>query len=532
MRELFTIHYPLSTRWALLFTVGVAALLLLPTIYWPFDYDQGTFAYGGSAILHGQRPYLDFWDIKPPNVFYTYATAFALFGKSVRAIRIFDYLNALLCIALVFLLATRFWKNTPWRHVSAVMASVAFLLQYYIFGHWDTAQAETYSVPFLLLAVLLVLPQRTISETRGLWLRATLAGVCIGITFYFKYPSALFLILAAAVVWTHSGDERQLRWKGITWMLTGFAIAIGAESLYLVANGELLPLWQITTSATSTYVSNNYSGSFTAITNLRTSFHALDIAWFVAAMLGWIYWAFDRDSRAKHTREEYLSLMLLVFGCLIAYIIVQAQNKGFTYHYAVLLPWADLLVGAGIGHIGQLLSKRDTLPVWANATVLAILLCLLSYAWTSRADLHTRAHEFGAMVRGETPPNGYVAGDSLTNFVLANTKPSDRIFIFGFAPYVYWKSGRQPANEYLNTIHFKPIGAPKHERDELVTSLIRNPPELFLVETADRYTSQGNTNDDSRTTIALRYPELEQLLQDRYVARDTIQSTIAYQLRH
>ena len=71
-------------------------------------------------------------------------------------------------------------------------------------------------------------------------------------------------------------------------------------------------------------------------------------------------------------------------------------------------------------------------------------------------------------------------------------------FIFGFAPYVYWKTGRAPATRYLNTIHFKPLAVPRAERDELVTSLLRNPPELFLVETADRYTSQGNTNDDSR----------------------------------
>src|SRR5437763_16229593 len=103
----------ISTRVLFVVLVG-AAILLFPTIYWPFDYDQGTFAYGGTAILNGQRPYIDFWDIKPPNIFYTYATAFALFGKSVRSIRIFDYLNALVTIALLFLLATRLWKNTPW----------------------------------------------------------------------------------------------------------------------------------------------------------------------------------------------------------------------------------------------------------------------------------------------------------------------------------------------------------------------------------------------------------------------------------
>ncbi len=507
-------------------------MLLFPTIYWPFDYDQGTFAYGGSAILHGQRPYLDFWDIKPPNIFYAYATAFALFGQSVRAIRLFDYLNALLTVGLLTHVATRLWKDRAWRNIAAMFTALVFILQYYLFGHWDTAQAETYSVPFLLIAMLLVIPKDVRSELRGLWLRAALAGACVGITFYFKFPNALFLLLIAAAIWTHSGGNRRSQWHGTLWMFGGSAAIIGAESLNLAVNGELLPIWQITTSSTASYVSTNYSGSFSILHNLRASFHALDLLWVVLGLLGWGIWARDRKQQSEHARSLWSSAVLMVFGCILAYAIVQAQNKGFTYHYAVLLPWMDLLIGAGLAHLARGLGQLDRLSLGINAAILALLLCMLSFTWSSQSDLHARANEFGAMLRGETAPNGYVAGDSLVSYVLTNTKPTDRIFIFGFAPYVYWKTGRQPATKFLNTIHFKPATVPKVERDELVTSLQRNPPELFLVETRDRYTSQGNTNDDSRTTIALRYPELEQLLHDRYAARDTVQSTIAYHLRH
>lgn len=515
----------------LLVVLAGAAILLFPTIYWPFDYDQGTFAYGGSAILNGERPYIDFWDIKPPNIFYTYATAFAIFGKSVRAVRILDYLNALLCVGLLFVLAKRLWKNTPWRRISAVMCALTFVLQYYIFGHWDTAQAETYSLPFLLMALLLVIPDRSILEMRRLSIRAALSGLCVGITFYYKFPNALFLALVGAALWTHSGNDRRAHLKAITWMIGGFAFAIGAQSLFLAINGELLPLWQITTSATSNYVSNNYSGSFTVLDNIRTSFHALDLLWIVIGIFGWSYWASDREPGAKHTHSVFVSAMLLTFGCLIAFVIVQAQNKGFTYHYAILLPWADLLIGAGIGHVARALSSLDTLPRGNNAAIIAVGLLTLSFVWTSKDVLHQRLVEFQKIFSGEQPANGYIANDALVTYVESHTGAKDRIFIFGFAPYVYWKTGRQPATKYLNTIHFKPTNVPDGERQELVTSLLRNPPELFLVETGDHYTSQGNSNDDSRTTIALRYPELERLLAERYMPKDTIEHTIAYLLR-
>jgi 4-amino-4-deoxy-L-arabinose transferase-like glycosyltransferase len=526
-------HHPLSPiRYPLLLTLALSAVLLFPSIFWPFDYDQGTFAYGGTAVLNGQRPYLDFWDIKPPNIFYTYATAFALFGKSVRAVRVFDYLNALFTIALLFVLATRLWKNTPWRNISAVMASLAFVLQYYILGHWDTAQVETYSIPFLLIAFLLAVPGRTRDDLRHLSFRALFSGIAIAISFYYKFPNGLFLVLIAAAFWLHSGNDRAVHLKTISMLIAGFLAGVGLESLYLALNGELIPLWHITFSSTANYVTTNYSGSFTMFDNLRASFHVLDLLWIVAGIIGWSFWASDRHPRAKHTHSVFISAMLMVLGCVLAFLIVQAQNKGYKYHYAILLPWADLLIGAGIGHVARAMAQFDTLPRGNNASIVVVVLFALSYVWTSADPLQARIHELLQIANGNESANGYIASDSLTNYVIQHTQPTDRIFIFGFEPYVYWKTGRRPANKYLNTIHFKPSYVPAQERDELVHSLVSNPPELFLVEMGDRYTSQGNSNEDSRTTIAKHYPEIEKLLADRYTVKDTLQHTIAYVLRH
>ncbi len=509
-------------------TLVSSAIILAPTIFWPFDYDQGTFAYGGWAVLHGLRPYLDFWDIKPPNIFYTYAAAFALFGNSVRAIRIFDYLNALLTIALLFTLATRLWKDAPWRNLAAAMASLAFVVQYYIFGHWDTAQTETYSLPLLIGAMLLVIPGKE-SKVSQLAMRSVCAGAFIGISFYFKFPNALFLGLIATTLWIYS--EKEWRIKSSAWLCSGFIVAVGLESLYLALNGELLPLWHLTISETASYVSSNYSGSFGFFQNLRTSSQALDLSWIVVGIVGWIYWIVTRRHEEKDPTSVSRSFMLLILGCVIALLAVQLQNKGYKYHYAILLPWADLIIGAGFTHCVCVLSKLGYLPRWSIAVGIAIALLASSFWVTSSFPLQDRMKELMSIANGTEPANGYIGTDSISNYVIEHTQPTDKIFIFGFQPYVYWKTGRAPATKFINTIHFKPIAVSKAERDELVTSLLRNPPVLFLVETGDRYTSQGNTNDDSRTTILLRYPELEQLLLHRYLPQDTLQNTIIYHRR-
>src|SRR4051812_39634237 len=121
-------HSPLSTQTIFFLTIAGCAIVLLPTILWDFAYDQGTFAYGGASILHGGRPYIDFWDIKPPNVFYTYAAAFGFFGNNIRAIRLLDYLNTLITIILMFDLSVRLWTGTTWGRLAAVMASAALVL--------------------------------------------------------------------------------------------------------------------------------------------------------------------------------------------------------------------------------------------------------------------------------------------------------------------------------------------------------------------------------------------------------------------
>ncbi|MFI5201271.1 MAG: ArnT family glycosyltransferase [Candidatus Kapaibacterium sp.] len=531
VKPLATRRSPLAAWGILLLILAVAAIVLYPTIFWPFDYDQGTFAYGGWAVLHGLRPYIDFWDIKPPNIFYTYAAAFALFGNNVRAVRLFDYINALLSIGLLFALATRLWKDSSWARMAAVLASLIFIVQYYIFGHWDTAQTETYSIPLLLLAMVLAIPKDPVS-TRLLSIRSALAGTAIGISFYFKFPNALFLLLIATAIWMKLGTERAMKFKAIGWLIAGFCVAVGFESLYLALNDELVLLWNLTLSETASYVSSNYSGSFTILQNLRTSAHALDLSWVVAGVAGWTYWTVWTARRELNTRSIVRSILLTILGSIIALIIIQAENKGYTYHYGILLPWADLLIGAGVANLVHAVAKLDKFPLGVNAAVMGLILILGSYFWSSSNPLQGRVGELVKIAQGAEPANGYIAGDTIADYVMAHTKLTDKIFIFGFQPYVYWKTGRTPATKFLNTIHFKSTPVPASERDELVHTLSGNPPELFLVEMGDRYTSQGNTNDDSRTTIRLRYPELEQLLDARYTPEDTLQQTIIYRLRH
>jgi 4-amino-4-deoxy-L-arabinose transferase-like glycosyltransferase len=523
-------HTSLSTRTVFLLTLIGSAILLAPTLTWDFAYDQGTFAYGGSALLKGLRPYIDFWDIKPPNIFYAYSAAFGIFGESVFSIRLLDYINALITIALLFELSIRLWTGTPWGRLSAVMTSLLTIVQYYIMGPWNTAQPETYTMPWILLAVLLLLPERDVDRKEKM-IKVGLAGFAIGITVFFKYTNGIFLVLALAMLWISTVKLKTNHSRLVFAVLGGFAVAVGLQMLYLYGQGSLDDLFNIGTTATLSYRDSNYSGVFGLEENLKTLAQNLDLLWLVVAVIGWSLWSLDHGARIKYENLLYQTLLTVGLASALSLFVVQLQNKGYAYHYWIALPWLNILIGAGVAHFAISLHKVDALPRGSNAWIVGIVMVVLSYVWTSPGPLHARISDLLEVSADKRPANGYIEGDSVANFVIANTSPKDSIFIFGFHPYIYWRTGRSPANRYLNTIHFKPSYVSDDTRHELVASLVQRPPKLILVESDDQYTSQGDSFDDSRAMIMNRYQEVESLLLTYYDPIDTLQGTIIYRRR-
>ncbi len=266
-------------------------------------------------------------------------------------------------------------------------------------------------MPLLIGAMLLVIPQK---ESR-LSIRSACAGALLGIAFYFKFPNALFLGLVAVAIWLFTVKDQRVR--SILCLIVGFISVTGLESLYLALNGEFLPLWQLTASETASYVSTNYSGSFGFIQNLRTSSQALDLSWVIIAIMGWSYWVISRRHEEKDSGAIVRSFMLVLLGCLIAFFAVQLQNKGYKYHYAILLPWADLIIGAGFAHCICALSKFIRLPRWSITITIILLLLVSTYLLTSRNPLQDRFKELADIVSGQKPANGYVATDILSRIM-------------------------------------------------------------------------------------------------------------------
>ncbi|MCP4140186.1 MAG: glycosyltransferase family 39 protein [Chloroflexi bacterium] len=84
--------------------------------------DNGFFLYAGAQLLDGKLPYIDFWDSKPPGVFYINALGL-LIGKGSRwGVWLIEFLF-LLISSTFFFISTR----KKWGQGAAFLSSIAWL---------------------------------------------------------------------------------------------------------------------------------------------------------------------------------------------------------------------------------------------------------------------------------------------------------------------------------------------------------------------------------------------------------------------
>src|SRR3989442_3117155 len=118
----------------------LAAVLLLPSLFYPLARDQGVFAYVGALILKGGWPYRDVWEVKPPGIYYTYAAIIGCSGRSMGGVRACDLIAA---VATVLLLGVALRRVVAAE--AARLAGLLYAALYLRLGFWGLAQAQSHA---------------------------------------------------------------------------------------------------------------------------------------------------------------------------------------------------------------------------------------------------------------------------------------------------------------------------------------------------------------------------------------------------
>lgn len=188
----------------------IAAIILLPTIFFPASSDLSVFMLGGKVIADGGELFKDFFDLKAPLTYYFFALVDLLTGGNIILTRIIDFLLTMSFIisANYILLKLDIKRAIRW------IFTIGFAASYVTLNHSNTMQCETLTyLPMIWYFYYVVKPNKNSSILKGLLL---------GIIISFKY--SLGLVFLADVIYNLL--QSNFTWKFVSNKIIELTLAL------------------------------------------------------------------------------------------------------------------------------------------------------------------------------------------------------------------------------------------------------------------------------------------------------------------
>lgn len=497
----------------------LCAVIYLPALAWALGLDQNIFAEIGSLLLHGKKPYVDAWDVKPPNIFYTYALFEAIFGKTDFAIRLSDYISTLVaCGALYAAVWARVknrFANPIYLYWSPVVAALLLVLTLLSLGLSDTGQTESYALCFILFAPYLAF--------RGKNWKSFLAGVCIGIAAFYKSTNAIFLLplLLEVLLIRPKLTSASKRSKTFALIIAGFLFWSILQLAVLAVEGSLLEFLRITRSVIA--IHPHEVSTLTTFGMIRALWVSVDV-WLIIATFG-LGWAIFRGDW-RELRTIRLPLLYLTAG-LVAVLI---QNKGWGYQYVITHP--GLMSSCAILSVYLFERVHEKSRVIAVGGAIIIIGLSLGVTGSARRRIRNSLDAVNS-IQNHT---GYLASlgkshslyyplctEKLAKYLSLYSTDTDQVFIFGEEPAAYWKADRNPSNRYIYSLLFTSGVISDPNLRSMSMQMANRPPTLIVIERYDTTSFRGYP-ETSASLVAndSRFERIHSLLGTRYSSPDTV----------
>lgn len=493
-------------RWVILL-IGLVMALALPMLTFPLGRDQGEFATIGRGLLQGKAPYIDLWNPKPPAVFYVYAAAMSVFGRTVPALRAIDLLMTPFILMSIYYIGKRIESQQV-----GLWATLLLGVFYFTETFWTLTQNDGIVLLPMLLAVVCALKASEQGKTSTLW--AFAAGMLCGWIIWFKYPFAVFVGVVALMYGLY---VRRINWRDWLACVGGGLLVIGGGIILLMGMGAWEALLESAT-VTSQYTALGLNlGDFVEAMQV-----ALGFRWshwgllFILCAVG-IYASLRLKERPA--KRGFLGVGVWL---LLALGIMLVQAKGYDYHWLPMLPPLVLFGSKGVTYITDGL-KRWQFPV-ANIfqAGLGFLLVIVLFnavwlkAWPYLTGQEDQLAYFDRFQAGEV-----IAGESLrvAQYLRERNVPSDSLYIWGFRPEIYYMADLNPPTRFIFQFPLVADWYPEAWREENVEILWAALPPYTLVLQADYMPWVTGSELDSNALLQ-DYTELNDWLIYNY-ERDT-----------
>jgi len=477
----------ISIVWILL----VCALTFLLNLYWNPRFvglksDSSLFAYGGKMILEGKLIYRDFWDHKPPAIFYVDALIIRLMGTSLWAFWWGNIFWVSLSSSALFLVLRKLTGT-----FSAVLASGFFLITLMnptIFEGGNLTEMYGTLPLILTIGVTFMFFQ---SGHKG-W--AFALGLLTAVAFLFKQTCLALGIGAAFTILILNIKSNQYR-KGLihlAWMGGGVILPLGAISLVWVHAGAFSNLLDAVFAYNVSYIDSGISqGTFSAMLRiLLLEFPLMPVSLVTLGSLG-IFLAYNRSwlffrwptSQGSLLPNQITAKQLTFLAVFIALpfeiVFIALGGRNYMHYYMTMLPVFSAAAAYLIESLTRPIFSRQKIKVIGVFSLVA--LTLLGFIWIVNAYQEEKP-KVGLRNSLIGPFYGPLPQSDMEEYILSHTGVDDSVLVWEDNKSLNLFTNRRSPSRYLYPEHlFQPKSGPESRFDQFLQDLQKDPPSLILV---------------------------------------------------
>jgi 4-amino-4-deoxy-L-arabinose transferase-like glycosyltransferase len=497
----------LSWRMALGVILLLAVLVRLPFLRVPLITDEGGYAYTTHYGLSGTLYHL-LWFDRTQGILWVYRVIFQTLGQSVVAIRLF----AALYNAGSALLVSVIGRRLADKRTGLIAASLFALFSVMPHVQGFTANAELFmTLPALASLALLLPTERTrmapdagllarvnVGATRPIFLSGLLAGIAVVIK-----PAEIAAVVVASLLLFLAARREGLAWRVRLRRQSLLAVGVFVGVLPAIVDGfardgrAYIRQVFLYRGATESIVSPHAVGRLghSIGNSLVVGGDVLPLVVLTVLALT-VY----RQTLAADARRLAPIWFLASSGG------IALGGNWFTHYYFQLLP--PLAVYAALG--AQAAFRHENAVRWRMRLVTVLS---LSVMLTTAYAGHYFVAEPAQISWDLYHDRAYQAQGPLVEYLKANSRPNDHIYIAFEAPEIYYLSGRQSA---FPVLWRQPILNDPATFDRLIATLDTPAgPELIVDLDAPRFQS---AHDRLRPVLARRY-QLAAIIQGVQVYR-------------
>ncbi len=395
----------------------------------PFERDEGTYSYMGHALLNGKAPYIDFYDMKFPFLFYSYACMVGVFGFTLNGLHAGFMLLNIGSTILAYSLNKRLFGT---YQAGLIGAACFAILSLNPFLSGFTIQSEHLVVFFSYIGIHLLYDALD-DTTRWKYL---LSGITMALAFMIKTNAVFIAVaggLALAVEFFFKKDYKNLFVNGLYYALGG-----AASVVFFLILSAMQGSWEATRFWVFDYA-NAYVGQ---------------IPWSVGVNLlknGWQGATFNNYSifvypalaglgliwLLSFTTARKIGLMLL-FLCSI--LTIFPGLRFFGHYWLQILPLTSVFfTGAWMG-IQKLIENKTSFGRFAaTATGIVCFLLIAFHINTNSGYYFNITAE--PLMRAVYEKNPFLEAKQVGDYIKTIANKDDKIALVGAEPEMYLYTG-------------------------------------------------------------------------------------------